>query len=56
MKSICYIRWLIGFSMLALVAGCETPTLRSNCWSGAASSARGPLPEVTRGLGLDSCP
>lgn len=56
MKSICYIRWLIGFFMLALIAGCDTPTLRSNCWAGAAPSARSTTPEVTRGLTLENCP
>lgn len=56
MKSISYISLLIGFSMLALVAGCDTPTLRRNCWAGAAPSARGAAPDVTRGLAMDNCP
>lgn len=56
MKSISYITMLIGFSLLVLLAGCETPTLRSNCWAGPAPSARGTTPDVTRGLAMDTCP
>lgn len=56
MKSIRYISLIIGFSAAALLAGCDTPTLRSNCWAGAAPSARGTTPEVTRGLAMATCP
>lgn len=56
MKSNSYISLLIGFSVAALLAGCDTPTLRSNCWAGPAPSARDTTPEVTRGLRMDTCP
>ncbi len=54
MKSTSYISLLIGFSFAAALAGCETPTLRTNCWAHAAP-APAIAPEVTRGLGLEDC-
>lgn len=47
MKSIYYIRLIIGVTFLTALAACETPSLRTNCWSKA--------PEVSRGYSGGSC-
>ncbi len=47
MKSMYYITHIIGFGSLIALAACETPSLRTNCWSKA--------PEVSRGYSGGMC-
>ena len=47
MISIVYIKRIIGIMVLASLAACGTPSLRTNCWAKA--------PEVTRGPSGGAC-